>query len=61
MIHTHHLPDGTHLKVSWFYPPTSGDGQVNICISEPATAKLLQDQVRLVKAAFNAPAIRTTW
>ena len=55
VIHTHHLPDGTHLQVSWFYPPTVGDGQVNICISEPETTKLLKDQARLVKAAFSAP------
>ena len=55
VIHTHHLPDGAKLQVSWFYPPTEGDGQVNICISEPAAQKLLADQARLVKQAFNSP------
>jgi len=55
VIHTHHLPDGTHLQVSWFYPPIIGDGQVNICLGEPATAKLLRDQARLVKGSFDAP------
>jgi hypothetical protein len=55
VIHTHHLADGTHLKISWFYPPIAGDGQVNICVSEPATAKLLQDQSKLVKEAFQSP------
>jgi hypothetical protein len=55
VVRTHHLPDGMRLKISWFYPPTEGDGQVNICISEPATAKLLADQAKLVKAAFGAP------
>lgn len=55
LIHTHHLPDGTKLQVNWLYPPTVYDGQVNICISEPTTTKLLTDQARLIKAAFDAP------
>ncbi len=53
-IHVKHIPEGTQLRVSWYYPPTFNDGQVMICPSEPATMKLLADEARLVKSAFGS-------
>ena len=48
------LPDGTKLRVSWYYPPIVYDGQVAICISEPKTMQLLADQSRRVKQLWGA-------
>src|SRR4051794_502193 len=53
-IKTKIIPDGAKLRVSWYYPPIIGDGQVTICPSEPATMELLSDQAKRVKAAFGA-------
>jgi hypothetical protein len=54
VIHTHGIPDGTRLRVSWFYPPIVGDGQVSICPSEPKTMEILADQAKRVKEAFGS-------
>lgn len=54
-IKTHSIPDGTKLRVSWYYPPIVGDGQVNICPSEPRTMALMADQARRMKALWAAP------
>jgi hypothetical protein len=54
VIHTHGIPDNTRLRVSWFYPPIVGDGQVSICPSEPKTMVILADQARRVKEAFGS-------
>ena len=53
-IHTK-LPDGTRLRVSWYYPPIVYDGQVAACISEPKTLQLLADQAKRMKQIWNAP------
>lgn len=50
-----HLPDGTHLRVSWYYPPIVYDGQVAACISEAKTMELLADQARRMKELWGAP------
>ena len=49
------LPDGTRLRVSWYYPPIVYDGQVAICISEPKTMQLLADQSRRMKQLWGTP------
>jgi hypothetical protein len=49
------LPNGTLLRVSWYYPPLMNDEQVNCCISEPKTMALLADQAKRLKVLFNAP------
>ncbi len=54
VIHTK-LPDGTRLRVSWYYPPIVYDGQVAACISEPKTVQLLADQARRMKELWGAP------
>jgi hypothetical protein len=43
------LPDGTRLRVSWYYPPIVYDEQVAGCISEPKFMELLADQSRRMK------------
>jgi hypothetical protein len=49
-----HLPDGTKLRVSWYYPPIIYDGQVAACFSEKKTMDLLADQARRVKQLWHA-------
>ena len=56
VIHTHGLPDGTRLAVSFYHAITVGDGQVMICPSEPKTVALLRDEARRVHAAWGAKA-----
>jgi hypothetical protein len=53
-IRTHGIPDGTHVRVSWFYPPIVGEGQVSICPSDPKTNEILADQARRVRELFSA-------
>jgi hypothetical protein len=48
-IHTHGLPEGTRLRVSWFFPPIIYDGQVSACISEEKTNQLLADQSKRMR------------
>jgi hypothetical protein len=55
VIKTKTIPDGTRLRVSWYFPPIVGDGQVSICPSEPQTLALLTDQAKRMKTAFAAP------
>ena len=55
-IRTKGLPDGTRLRVSWYYPPTIYDGQVMACPSEPRTLQLLTDEARRVREAFGSAA-----
>ena len=49
------LPDGTRLRVSWYYPPIVYEGQVAACISDPKTMELLADQSRRMKELWCAP------
>lgn len=49
------LPDGTRLRVSWYYPPIVYDGQVAACISEPKTMELLADQAKRMKELWQVP------
>ena len=49
------LPDGTRLRVSWYFPAVINDEQVAICPSEPKTMQLLADEAKRVNQAF-APA-----
>lgn len=49
------LPDGTRLRVSWYYPPIIYDGQVAGCISEPKFMELLADQSRRMKQLWGTP------
>jgi hypothetical protein len=48
------LPDGTKLRVSWYYPPIVYEGQVAACISDPKTTELLADQSRRMKQLWGA-------
>ena len=48
------LPDGTRLRVSWYYPPIIYDGQVAACISEPKTKALLADQSKRMRELWGA-------
>jgi hypothetical protein len=48
------LPDGTRLRVSFYHAITTGQGKVNICVSEPKTIDLLRDQAKRVDALFHA-------
>jgi len=55
-IRTHGLPDGTRLRVSWYYPPIIYDDQVTVCPSEPKTLELLADEAKRVRQAFGPAA-----
>ena len=46
------LPDGTRLLVSWSHAITVLDGQTMICLSEPKTLELLEDECRRIGALF---------
>ena len=48
------LPEGTKLRVSWYYPPIIYDEQVAACISDPKTMELLTDQSRGMKQLWGA-------
>ena len=48
------LPDGTRLRVSWYYPPIIYDGQVAACISEPKFNDLLANQSQRMKRLWGA-------
>jgi len=48
------LPEGTRLRVSWYYPPIVYDGQVAGCISDPKFKDLLADQSRRMKQLWGA-------
>ena len=46
------LPEGTRLRVSWYHPAIVYDGSVMVCVSEPQTDALLQDEARRLRAAW---------
>lgn len=46
------LPEGTRLRVSWHHPAVIYNGAVMVCVSEPQTDALLQDEARRVRAAW---------
>ena len=46
------LPEGTRLRVSSYHPAIVYDGSMMICVSEPQTDELLQDEARRMKAAW---------
>ena len=48
------LPEGTRLRVSWYYPPLIYDGQVSACISEPKTKQLLAEQSKRMKEVWGS-------
>lgn len=49
------LPEGSRLRVSWYYPPVIYGEQVAACISDPKTVRLLADQSRRMKQLWGAP------
>ena len=53
VIHTK-LPDGTRLRVSWYFPPIVYDGEVSACISEPKTSQLLAEQAGRMRKLWGA-------
>ena len=55
VIHTHNIPSGTVLKVSWYYPPIISGEQVSACPSDPKTIELLATEAREMKGAFGSP------
>ncbi|MBI4607358.1 MAG: hypothetical protein HY721_35780 [Planctomycetes bacterium] len=48
------LPDGTRLRVSWYFPPIIYEEQVMCCLSEPKVTELLEDQARRMREAWSA-------
>ncbi|MBP7951077.1 MAG: hypothetical protein KA004_15600 [Verrucomicrobiales bacterium] len=48
------LPDGTRLRVSYYHAVTVLDDQANICVSEPKTWDILNDQAKRLHALWNA-------
>lgn len=52
-IHTH-LPNGTRLRVSWYYPPIVYDEEIAACISDPKTSQLLAEQARRMRELWGA-------
>ena len=48
------LPEGTRLRVSWFHPAIIYDGQVCMCLCEPAAKQILSDQAQLVKRTWQS-------
>jgi hypothetical protein len=48
------LPDGTRLRVSYYYAATTLEDQAMICPSEPKTIELLRDQARRMHDAWHA-------
>lgn len=51
------LPDGTRLRVSWFFPSIVFDEQVCCCPSEPKVYELLADEARRIHDAWDAKAM----
>ncbi len=56
VLKTPNLPDGTRLRVSYYFPTSVYDGQVMICLSEPKTDLILRDQAKRMSAAFGTKA-----
>lgn len=54
-IHTHNLPDGTQLRVSWYHPHIIYDGQMPCCFAEPQVKELLADQAKRMRQLWSAP------
>lgn len=48
------LPEGTRLRVSWYYPPIVYDGEVAACISETKTNQILTEQARWMRELWSA-------
>jgi hypothetical protein len=46
------LPEGTRLHVSWYHPVIIYNGAVMVCVSEPQTDALLQDEASRMRAAW---------
>ncbi len=53
-LHTHSIPDGTRLRVSFYHPHIIYEGQVCACVSEPAFTSLLQRQAIDVHKLWSA-------
>jgi hypothetical protein len=53
-LRTHHLPDGSRLRLSWYHPAIIYNGQVSACLSDPKLDELLADQAKRMKAAWGA-------
>lgn len=47
------LPDGTVVRVSWYYPPIFYGDQVSIALGCPQTRALLRQEIRQVTAALH--------
>lgn len=52
VIKTKAIPDGTQLRVSWYFPMVIGNDQVCICPSEPKVKELLAEQARVMLELF---------
>ena len=48
------LPEGTKLRVSWYYPPIIYQGEVSACISDPRTQALFVDQAKRMREIWGA-------
>ena len=48
------LPEGTRLRVSWYYPPIVYDEEVSACISDPKFQSLLVDQSKRMRDLWNS-------
>jgi len=46
------IPDGTIVRVSWFYPPIFYDGQVSADLGDPSFRQLLAHEAQLVRTAL---------
>ncbi len=47
------VPDGTILRISWFYPPIIYNNQVNISLHSPRTRMLLSRQIQAIRKTLN--------
>ncbi len=47
-----HLPEGTRLRISWYFPAIIGDGQVGACPSDDKVYELMADEVKRLRAAW---------
>ncbi len=48
------LPNGTQMRVSWYFPPIIHNEQVSCCPSEPKVNALLADEAMRVRDAWGA-------
>jgi hypothetical protein len=52
-----HLPEGTRLRVSWYFPTVIQDEQVGCCPSEPKVMQLLANEARQLREVWQPAGI----